>query len=359
MKLSDFDYQLSQENIAQHPLPERDSSRLLILDRQAGKLEHRFFRDIIDYFRPGDVLILNDVRVTPVRLYGIKPSGGKAEITLLKELGKNTYEALVKGIHEGEVIIERDITAKVSRLSGTMAKVVFDINSPGTLNTNIKDVINRIGVMPLPPYIKRESTRADREHYQTVYSKKEGAVAAPTAGLHFTEGLLSLIRDKEVEIKTITLYVGYGTFKPVTVTDISEHRMDEEFFEIPEAAAYAVNRAKAEGRRVIAVGTTATRALESAAGAGPCTRPIQGQPQRVAPTKNGVTSGPGTASIFIYPGYRFKIIDALVTNFHQPMSTPVMLASAFAGLELLKDVYTGAQSTGYRFFSYGDAMLIL
>ncbi len=392
MKLSDFDYQISQEQIAQFPMTERDSSKLLVTHKSSTRFEHRIFRDIVSYFNPGDVLVLNDTRVLPARLLGVKPSGGKAEIMLLKELSANTWEALVKGLREGKVILNRDIIAHVSRLNGANAKVTFEFatlpfihshqgrgdNNPLSpcgrglgrgefseqTSPDIKNFLGKIGVIPLPPYIKREAVLSDSEQYQTVYANKEGAIAAPTAGLHFTEQLLNIIKEKGVSVETITLHVGYGTFKPVMVNDTKEHKMDEESYTIPEAAAHAITRAKAEDRRVIAVGTTVTRALESSVGVGPCAFPMQGQPQRVAPTKNGrnsgvITSGAGKASIFICPGYRFKIIDALVTNFHLPKSTPMMLTSAFAGLNTLKQGYSEAQKAGYRFFSYGDAMLIL
>ncbi|MBI4848928.1 MAG: tRNA preQ1(34) S-adenosylmethionine ribosyltransferase-isomerase QueA [Nitrospirae bacterium] len=348
MKLSDFDYQISHDQIAQHPLPERDSSRLMVVHKNSGNIEHRIFRDITDCLLPGDLLVLNDVRVIPARIYGRKPSGGKVEIMLLKELEENIWEALVKGQRDGKVILENWITAMVSSANGANAKVTFlgaDLTPP---STNIKNLLNQIGVMPLPPYIKREAVRADAEKYQTVYAEKEGAVAAPTAGLHFTDKLLDIIREKRVDIKTVTLYVGYGTFKPITANDISEHKMDEELYEIPEATAEAINRAKADGRRVIAVGTTVTRALES--GITPPGLPLD---------KGRSKEGAGRTSIFIYPGYKFKIIDAFVTNFHQPRSTPMMLTSAFTGLELLKKAYAAAQTAGYRFFSYGDAMMIM
>jgi S-adenosylmethionine:tRNA ribosyltransferase-isomerase len=355
MKLSDFDYEFPEKQIAQYPLNERDSSNLLVLHKKTNKLEHRIFRDLVEYLRPGDVLILNDTKVTPVRLCGIKHSGGKAEITLLKELDKNTWEALVRGVHEGKVILTHGIIADVSRLNGTVARVKFNLNS-GLINSetaDIKDFLNEIGVMPLPVYIKRESVKSDAEQYQTIYAKEEGAIAAPTAGLHFTDKLLNLIKGKGIEVKTITLHVGHGTFKPVTVADIRDHQMDEEFFEIPERTAVAVNSAKSEGRRIIAVGTTVTRALEASA-----TPPI---PPLARRGKEGVKikSGKGKASIFIYRGYRFQIIDAIITNFHLPKSTPVMLTSAFSGLSLLKKAYAEAQKKEYRLFSYGDAMLIL
>ncbi|MBI5739926.1 MAG: tRNA preQ1(34) S-adenosylmethionine ribosyltransferase-isomerase QueA [Nitrospirae bacterium] len=381
MNLSDFDYPVSQKQIAQYPLPDRDSSRLFVIRRDLNRFEHRIFRDISGYFRSGDVLVLNDTRVIPARICGTKPSGGRVELLLLRELGINMWEALVRGIKEGKVIITDEITAHVTRARGAPAGVRFEFENEGaglrpSSTADIKSSLNEIGGMPLPPYIRRDSVESDRTRYQTVFASRDGAVAAPTAGLHFTERLLNDLRAKQLDIRTITLHVGYGTFRPVTVSDITDHRMGEEFYEIPETAAEAINRAKSEGRRVIAVGTTVTRTLEAAA----CTNYLKNLPEslfakeglnELHPLKKGgkggfseqsqhqINSGPGKASIFIHPGYKFKIIDALVTNFHQPKSTPMMLTAAFAGLDLLKHAYSEAQETGYRFFSYGDAMLIL
>jgi len=336
MKLSEFDYYLPKAQIAQYPLKERDASRLFVLHRNPYKFEHRVFRDIVEYLYPGDVLVVNDTKVIPARLYGFKSSGGRVEVLLLKELRINTWEALVRGLHEGVITFGDGIRGVVSRFNG-IAQVRFT-------GEDIKKSLNKIGTMPLPPYIKRKADQTDTERYQTVYAHKEGAVAAPTAGLHFTHRLLDSIKKKGVEIKTLTLHIGYGTFKPVLTPEIEEHQMDEEFYEIPEATAETINRAKSEGRRVIAVGTTVTRALEASA------------------TDNGgnrIKAGVGKASIFIYPGYRFKIIDVLITNFHLPRSTPLMLTSAFSGLSPLKKAYSEAQKRGYRFFSYGDAMIII
>jgi S-adenosylmethionine:tRNA ribosyltransferase-isomerase len=350
MKLSDFDYQISKEHIAQYPLTERDSSKLLVIHRESGKFEHLIFRDIVSYLDPGDILILNDTKVFPARIFGVKPSGGKVEILLLKELRRNKWEALVKGLQEGKVLLSGDVLAYVSRSDGASARVEFKFNTVGAglkpaHAPDIKDLLHKIGTMPLPPYIKRQTVSSDKEQYQTVYANKEGAIAAPTAGLHFTAQLLSIIKEKGVSVEKVTLHVGYGTFKPVIVHDINEHNMDEEYYEIPLTTAHAINHARSEGCRVIASGTTVTRALESAANAeGP----------------GGVISpGAGKTSIFIYPGYQFKVIDALITNFHLPKSTPMMLTSAFAGLNILKRSYDEAQNAGYRFFSYGDAMLII
>jgi S-adenosylmethionine:tRNA ribosyltransferase-isomerase len=356
MRLSEFDYDLPAERIAQHPLKDRDSSKLLVLHRKTGKLDHRLFRDIVEYFDAGDVLVLNNTRVIPSRIPGNKPSGGKAEITLLKELGKNTWEGLAKGVNEGTIILPHGITANVTRIERSLARIVFEFDDSEKQEQDIKDRLRDIGVMPLPVYIKRESASADSEGYQTVYASEEGAVAAPTAGLHFTGTLLNAIKAKGVRIVTVTLHVGYGTFKPVTSEKIEDHQMDEEYYDIPEAAASAINSARSKGRRIIAVGTTVTRTLESSA-APPSPLPA-GQ---AGPLGKGgvVVPGNGKASIFIYPGYTFKIVDVLITNFHLPRSTPMMLASAFAGINHLKTAYYEAEKKDYRFFSYGDAMIMI
>ncbi len=340
MKLTDFDYPISPDQIAQHPLTDRDSSNMLVINRHSGCFEHRVFKDVIDYLKPGDVLVLNNTKVIPVRLCGKKPTGGSAEITLLKELKPNVWEALVKGVHEGRIDFEYGISAEVLRREGTLTNVTFTLQS----GADIKDFLHKIGVMPLPVYIKRKSAPSDLKQYQTVYAEKEGAIAAPTAGLHFTEALLNRIKDKGVEIRTVILHVGYGTFRAVTVEKIKDHAMEKEFYEIPEATARAINAARERGSNVIAVGTTVTRALESSAEEGPSGK---------------VKPGRGMASMFIYPGYEFKVINALITNFHLPKSTPMMLASAFSGLDLLKKAYHEARAMNYRFFSYGDGMMIL
>lgn len=344
MKLSEFDYQISREQIAQYPLSERDASRLFVIHREAGVFEHGIFRDIVSFLEPGDVLVLNDTKVIPARVYGRKPSGGKVEVMLLQEKGRNEWNAIVKGLQEGRVVFGEGIAAMVSRSNGSCASVRFEI---GPNELDIRSVLHRIGTMPLPPYIKREAVANDTEQYQTIYAVKDGAVAAPTAGLHFTQELLDMLKRKGVDVRTITLHVGYGTFKPVTSEIIEQHRMDAEYYEIPEETARTIYKAKGMGRRVVAVGTTVTRTLEASA--------IEGGTAEDLYIKHGT----GEASIFIYPGYRFKVIDALITNFHQPRSTPMMLTSAFAGLQSLQRAYSVAQEAGYRFFSYGDAMLVI
>lgn len=340
MKLSDFDYYLPENQIAQYPLHERDSARLIVLHRRQNKIEHRIFKELVEYLQAGDILVLNNTRVMPVRLYGKKPTGGSVEVLLIKELSTNTWEALVRGGYEGAVTFKGGITASVSRSNKTFY-VKFNVE-------DIKRYLNEIGVMPLPPYIKRKAEQSDMEQYQTVYAEKDGSIASPTAGLHFTKELLERLKKNGVNVMALTLHVGYGTFKPVSTIDIERHQMDEEFYEIPEALAAAVNQAKGEGRRVIAVGTTVTRALESSACKG-----------KMEDGNSLIKAGTGKASLFIYPGYRFKVIDALITNLHLPKSTPLMLASAFAGQKLLKKAYAEAVEMGYRFFSYGDAMLII
>jgi len=336
MKLSDFDYHLTKGRIAAYPAGERDLSKLLVLSRRDGRISHRIFRDVVEYLRAGDVLVLNDTRVIPARLHGKKASGGKVEVLLIEELHTNKWQVVVKGLKQGYVEFRRGICGYVSRSNGTAA-VTFR-------GVDIKPILKEIGVMPLPPYIKRPAGELDNQRYQTVYAEKDGAVAAPTAGLHFTEEVLDIIKDRGVEVCKLTLHVGYGTFKPVACQKIEEHKMDEERYEITENTADTINRAMSEGRRVIAVGTTVTRALETSALSGSAGR---------------VNAGTGKAGIFIYPGYKFRVIDVLVTNFHLPRSTPLMLTSAFCGLPLLKRAYIEALGGNYRFFFYGDAMLIV
>jgi S-adenosylmethionine:tRNA ribosyltransferase-isomerase len=344
MKLSDYDYHLPPDRIAQYPLPQRDSSRLLVIDRRCGEVKHEYFRNIVEYLNAGDVLVLNDIKVLPLRLCGTKPSGGKVEILLLKELRMNTWEALVRGVRQGKVILGNNMSAYVSRPNGAAGLPCNVSFLEETVFGDIKDYLNSIGVVPLPPYIKREAEHSDKERYQTVYARKEGAVASPTAGLHFTDKLLNEIRGKGVEVKMLSLHVGYGTFKPVLSDDITGHRMDEEMYEIPQGTAHSINLAKSEGRRIVAVGTTVTRALESSAGE--C-------------SGDRIRGGTGKANIFVYPGYRFTIIDVLITNFHLPKSSPMILTSAFSGISLLRKAYQEAIGNDYRFFSYGDAMIIV
>jgi len=339
MKVSEFDYYLPKELIAKYPAVPRDSSRLLVLDRGSGKIEHRIFRDILFYLRRGDVLVLNDAKVIPARLIGQLDTGGKVEVFLVKKLGAGEWEVLSKPARK----------LKVGRFikfgEGLECEVVDFIGEGKRVvrfkGENTDEKIYRVGKVPLPPYIEREEIPEDRRSYQTVFARKEGAVAAPTAGLHFTEELLRRVEEKGVLVKFLTLYVGPGTFKPVKCEDVEKHKMESEAFSIPEDTANEINAAKYDGRRVIAVGTTVTRALESSA------------------TSEGVKAGDGITNLFIYPGYRFKVIDALITNFHLPRSTLLMLVCAFAGKEKVLNAYREAVRKGYRFYSFGDAMFIL
>ena len=338
LRLSDFDYELPEELIAQAPAEERDRSRLLVLDRRSGAVRHRVFADLVEHLRPGDLLVMNDTKVFPCRVPARKSGGGKAEIFLLEEQGINVWHALVKG--------GVDVGKKVSIVQGIEAQVVGDagegvklvrFDGVGDIRTCLPDLART----PLPPYIKREPDARDRERYQTVYARREGAVAAPTAGLHFTDGLLRRLRDHGVETAMVTLHVGPGTFQPVRTEAVTEHRMHPERFEVPADTAERVNRGKSEGRRIIAVGTTSVRALETA-----------------VRTDGTVAAGAGTSELFITPGFRFRAVDGMITNFHLPKSTLLMLVAAFAGRERVLAAYRTAVDMGYRFYSYGDAMLI-
>lgn len=342
MKTSDFYYDLPQELIAQTPMEPRDMSRLMVIDKNTGEVEHKIFKDLIDYLRPGDCLILNDTRVIPARIYGVKKeTGAIVEFLLLKQSENNVWECLCKpgkrakigtefvfgdGIVECEVM---DITDDGNR------KVQFKCDSK-----EIYNILDKIGKMPLPPYITEELQNG--ELYQTVYSKELGSAAAPTAGLHFTEEMLKKIEDKGIKLGYVTLHVGLGTFRPVKVDDVTKHKMHSEHYHISKETADLINETKKNGGRVIAVGTTSTRTLESVA------------------TKNGcICEDEDDTSIFIYPGYEFKCIDGLVTNFHLPESTLIMLISAFAGYDNVMNAYKIAVEEKYRFFSFGDACLFI
>ncbi|MGN0481997.1 MAG: tRNA preQ1(34) S-adenosylmethionine ribosyltransferase-isomerase QueA [Lachnospiraceae bacterium] len=341
MDVKDFDYDLPQELIAQDPLEDRSSSRLMVLDRETGAVTHRVFKDIVEYLKPGDCLVINNTKVIPARLYGAKEgTQAKIEILLLKRRENDIWETLVKpgkkakigtkiifgdGLLMGEVV---DIVEEGNRLIQFHYEGIFE------------EILDQLGQMPLPPYITHQLE--DKNRYQTVYAKYDGSAAAPTAGLHFTPELLQQIREMGVEIAEVTLHVGLGTFRPVKVENVQDHHMHSEFYRIEQKEADKINRAKAEGHRVFAVGTTSTRTLESAA-----------QPDGTLCEKSGWTD------IFIYPGYQFKVIDGLITNFHLPQSTLVMLVSALAGREHVLQAYEEAVKERYRFFSFGDAMLIL
>ena len=339
MKTSDFVYELPEELIAQTPLEKRDASRLLVLEGQSGKTAHRHFSDLPEYLRTGDCLVLNDSRVIPARLFGTRPSGGAVEVVLLRDLGGGRWECLTrpgKKMRLGtEVSFGEELSAVVEEIMPDGNRVLRFFYDGIFL-----EILERLGKMPLPPYIKAQLD--DPARYQTVYAREPGSAAAPTAGLHFTEELLDSIRAMGVEVCFVTLHVGLGTFRPVKAENVEEHEMHSEYCTVPPETAEAVNRAKQNGGRVIAVGTTSCRTLES-----------------FAREDGSLAPAAGWTNIFIYPGYRFKCIDALVTNFHLPGSTLVMLVSALAGRENILNAYTEAVSMRYRFFSFGDAMLIL
>ena len=345
MQISDFDYELPEELIAQHPLPERDASRMLVVDREHRTLADEQFVSLPKYLRAGDCLVLNNTKVFPARLMGERvPSGGTTEVLLLREIEPNLWQVLARPARRLR------IGARISFGDGRLQATVTAANEDGTRliqfepRDNFPSLIAEVGQPPLPPYIKREGAldAEDRERYQTVYARETGAIAAPTAGLHFTPKVLDEIKNAGVSIAEITLHVGYGTFEPVRVEDVSQHRVLPETFSIPAEAAEIINRARASGGRIIAVGTTTTRALESAASA-----------------DGGIRPSTSTADLTITPGYKFRIVDALVTNFHLPRSSLLLLVSAFAGRELTLEAYGHAVSERYRFYSYGDCMLIL
>ncbi|MCL5290749.1 MAG: tRNA preQ1(34) S-adenosylmethionine ribosyltransferase-isomerase QueA [Bacillota bacterium] len=341
MKLSDFDFQLPEELIAQEPIEKRDQSRLMVVYRDSQEIEHKTFREIIDYMRPGDMLVMNESKVLPARILGNRTStGAKIEVLLLRQVAPNRWEALVKpgkkartgdtldfgnGLMSGTILEYTDVGGRI---------IEFSCQGP------FLQVLEQIGTMPLPPYIKKPL--ADQQRYQTVYARQEGSAAAPTAGLHFTRELLDEIRAKGVKTATVLLHVGLGTFRPVQVEDINRHTMHQEYFEVTPQAAEAINQAKRQGGRVIAVGTTSVRTLETS-----------------SDEKGRVLPGSGMTDIFIYPGYRYKVIDGLITNFHLPKSTLLMLVSALTSREKILAAYGVAVQERYRFFSFGDAMLII
>ena len=342
MKTDDFHYELPSELVAQTPAEPRDSSRLMVVDRASGSIEHRRFRDLPHFLREGDVAVFNDSRVFPARLYGRSASGGRVELLLLRRLEPGVWRALVRPGRRMRAGAAFVVASTGSEIGGEVVDVLED----GSRTVRLADDsrLDEIGVVPLPPYIREPLT--DSERYQTVYSRVAGSVAAPTAGLHFTPALLDELRDRGVEPVFVTLHVGWDSFRPVSVEDVADHRMHAERWELDPRAAAAVSAAKREGRRVVCVGTTAVRLLEQAA---------------AESVSNGdaVTPGGGWASLFIYPGYTFSVMDALVTNFHLPRSTLLMLTSAFAGHELVLRAYAEAVRERYRFYSFGDAMLIV
>lgn len=339
LKKSDYYYDLPQGLIAQTPAEPRDASRLLVYDRKTGKTEHRIFRDIKEYLRPGDVLVINNTKVLPARMFAYTKNGGKVEVLLLKRRDLAEWEVLVKPGKKARVGAELTISEELSL-------TVLDRTETGERIVRfhydgvIEDILSRVGTMPLPPYIHEKLD--DQTRYQTVYCKTDGSAAAPTAGLHFTRQLLDEIRAMGVQVAEVLLHVGLGTFRPVQEEDLTHHVMHSEYYRVDEKAAETVNAAKREGRRVIAVGTTSVRTLETVANEHGFLRPCSGD-----------------TSIFIYPPYRFKCVDALITNFHLPESTLIMLVSALIGREQCLSVYREAVERGYRFFSFGDAMLVL
>ncbi|XZI49852.1 tRNA preQ1(34) S-adenosylmethionine ribosyltransferase-isomerase QueA [Clostridium perfringens] len=340
MKVSDFYFELPEELIAQYPLEKRDSSRLMVLDKKTGEIEHRKFHDILEYLNEGDTLVLNNTRVLPARLIGEKEeTGGKIEFLLLKRIEGNKWECLAKPGRK----------AKVGTVftfgEGKLKAIVREIGEEGNRIIEFKydgifeQVLDELGQMPLPPYIHEKLE--DKERYQTVYSKEKGSAAAPTAGLHFTEELLKEIKDKGVNIAYLTLHVGLGTFRPVKVDDVNNHVMHSEYYHLDKENAELINKTKEAGKRVIAVGTTSSRTLET-----------------IGDENGRVREQSGWTDIFIYPGYKFKIVDNLITNFHLPESTLIMLVSALAGQDNIMNAYNTAVKEKYRFFSFGDSMFI-
>ena len=339
MKTSDFDYNLPEELIAQTPLEKRDTSKLLVLNKETGEIEHKHFTDIIDYLNKGDVLVLNDTKVIPARLYGVKEETKAAiELLMLKDLGNDTWECLTKPAKRIKV-------GTIVDFSDKLKAECIEVKDEGIrifkliYNGILYEILDELGEMPLPPYIHEKLK--DKDRYQTVYAKNAGSAAAPTAGLHFTEELMNKLKDKGVEIEYVTLHVGLGTFRPVNVSDVKNHKMHSEYYQMSKETAMALNKAKKEGRNIISVGTTSVRTLETIMN-------LYGEFKECS----------GWTTIFIYPGYEFKAIDKLITNFHLPKSTLVMLVSALAGKENIMNAYKEAVDNKYRFFSFSDSMFI-
>ena len=342
MRSSDFEYNLPRKLIAQFPSEKRDNSRLMVLDRQKKSIEHRRFYEIVDYFEAGDALVLNKTKVIPARLRGEKAgTGSRVELLLLRELEKNCWECLVKpgrrGRRGARLLLDQNVACEIldsTRFGGRIVRFHID--------EDIRELLDRIGSTPLPPYIRRNDVPLDRERYQTVYASEIGSVAAPTAGFHFTNELLEEIEQRGVKTFYLTLHIGLGTFRPVKVDNITKHTMDSEFFRINEETTEGINECSANGKRVVAVGTSTARVLET-----------------VSDVAGKLRSGTGETALFIYPGYNFKVLQALLTNFHLPKSTLLMMVCAFAGRDFIFEAYEEAIKEKYRFYSYGDAMLIL
>jgi S-adenosylmethionine:tRNA ribosyltransferase-isomerase len=342
MRVEEFDYHLPTSLIAQYPSPQRGETSLMVLHRQNGMIEHRAFQDITKYLHAGDLLVLNNTRVLPARLIGKKETGRRIEMLLIPSWNgtEGDWKVLIKGAGKvkpgARIRFEQGLEGEVEEVKNGKGRVRF------TPQGEVMDIIEKIGHIPLPPYIKRGDEALDRERYQTVFAERDGSIAAPTAGLHFTHALLQSLKENEVRTTTITLHVGIGTFAPIKTSDVEDHVMEAEWLEISEQTAREVEETKTRGGKVISVGTTTTRALES-----------------FSDGRGGIRSGKGISSLFIYPPYRFRVIDGMVTNFHLPKSTLIMLVSAFAGKDLMMKAYQEAIHRKYRFYSYGDAMLIL
>jgi len=329
MKLSDFDYSLPKELIAQYPLRERDMARLLVLSRKQGTIEHCHFKNIADYLRPDDLLVLNNTKVSPSRIIGSRLTGGRVELLLLKQKSGLTFDALIR---PGRIKLQEKLIFNGGKIYG-------EVTAKNEITFNVKDVetVYSLGIMPLPAYIKRIPEDLDAVYYQTVYAKEQGAIASPTAGLHFTKDLIKNMESLGIAFAYITLHVGLATFKPVKINDITGHRMDPEYFKVPQEAANLIEKTQRDKARIIAVGTTSCRALETFA---------EGNRE-------------GHTDLFIYPGYKFRMVDGLITNFHLPRTTLFMLVCAFAGEKFIKKAYQEAVDKKYRFYSYGDAMLVI
>lgn len=344
MRLSDFDYELPEELIAKYPIEKRDHSKLMIIDRKEGSIKHKHFYNLPDYLNAGDLLIVNETMVYPARLFAVKDrTDAQVEVFLLRELDNNLWEVMVKPARKVR------IGNKLTVAEGVQCDVIDNTVSGGRVvrfnnisQNDLYTLIDKIGQSPLPPYIDRDPTPEDKVKYQTVYARRRGAVAAPTAGLHFTDDLIEKLKAKGVKVFPVVLHIGLGTFRPVTVEDLSRHRMDSEYYEVSAETATAINEASANGKRVVAVGTSAVRALETVTVSG----------FQVSPRK-------GWTDKYIYPPYEFKMVDVLITNFHQPKSTLIMQVAAFANRDLIMKAYHIAIKKKYRFFSYGDAMIVL